>query len=159
MVMFSGVVEQAGQYSIELPTNIPHVTLPLPFLYESTGRERWQVGWKRPSQRRMVSARITVTKSKAEAVHIYGKSPSCGSQPGQKARLQLQHGTIQPALRQKIQHHDCHRRWQVHGHRAQRFLITHQQQTAKLRLQGLKTNGAFSRIGKRPVDLNQNSHS
>lgn len=35
----SGVAEQAGQYTIGLPANIPHVTLPLPFLYESTGVE------------------------------------------------------------------------------------------------------------------------
>lgn len=38
-VTLSGVAEQAGQYSIGLPPNIPHVTLPLPFLYESTGVE------------------------------------------------------------------------------------------------------------------------
>lgn len=38
-VTLSGVAEQAGQYSIGLPANIPHVTLPLPFLYESTGVE------------------------------------------------------------------------------------------------------------------------
>jgi type I restriction enzyme R subunit len=35
----SGVAEQAGQYSIGLPEAIPHVTLPLPFLYETTGVE------------------------------------------------------------------------------------------------------------------------
>jgi type I restriction enzyme R subunit len=38
-VTLSGVAEQAGMYSIGLPANIPHVTLPLPFLYESTGVE------------------------------------------------------------------------------------------------------------------------
>ncbi len=40
-VTLSGVAEQAGQYSIGLPANIPHVTLPLPFLYESTGVETY----------------------------------------------------------------------------------------------------------------------
>ena len=35
----SGVAEQAGRYSVGLPANVPHVTLPLPFLYESTGVE------------------------------------------------------------------------------------------------------------------------
>src|SRR5512136_1917074 len=35
----SGVAEQAGQYAVGLPANIPHVTLPLPFQYESTGVE------------------------------------------------------------------------------------------------------------------------
>jgi type I restriction enzyme R subunit len=35
----SGVAEQAAKYSVGLPANIPHVTLPLPFLYESTGVE------------------------------------------------------------------------------------------------------------------------
>ena len=35
----SGVAEQAGSYVIGLPQNIPHVTLPLPFQYESTGVE------------------------------------------------------------------------------------------------------------------------
>jgi type I restriction enzyme, R subunit len=32
----SGVAEQAGHYVVGLPHNIPHVTLPLPFQYEST---------------------------------------------------------------------------------------------------------------------------
>lgn len=35
----SGVAEQAGNYVTGLPPNIPHVTLPLPFQYESTGVE------------------------------------------------------------------------------------------------------------------------
>jgi len=35
----SGVAEQAGGYVAGLPQNIPHVTLPLPFQYESTGVE------------------------------------------------------------------------------------------------------------------------
>jgi type I restriction enzyme R subunit len=35
----SGVAEQAGGYATTLPANIPHVSLPLPFLYESTGVE------------------------------------------------------------------------------------------------------------------------
>jgi len=38
-VTLSGVVDQAAKYSVGLPSNIPHVTLPLPFLYESTGVE------------------------------------------------------------------------------------------------------------------------
>jgi type I restriction enzyme R subunit len=37
----SGVADQAGRYSVGLPENIPHVTLPLPFLYESTGVETY----------------------------------------------------------------------------------------------------------------------
>lgn len=35
----SGVAEQAGNYVVGLPANIPHVALPLPFQYESTGVE------------------------------------------------------------------------------------------------------------------------
>src|SRR5512147_2372036 len=35
----SGVAEQAGSYVVGLPANIPHMTLPLPFQYESTGVE------------------------------------------------------------------------------------------------------------------------
>ena len=35
----SGVAEQAAQYVVGLPQNIPHVTLPLPFQYKSTGVE------------------------------------------------------------------------------------------------------------------------
>src|SRR5688500_11908792 len=35
----SGVAEQAGNYVVGLPQNIPHVILPLPFQYESTGIE------------------------------------------------------------------------------------------------------------------------
>jgi type I restriction enzyme R subunit len=38
-VTLSGVAQQAAKYSAGLPANIPHVTLPLPFLYESTGVE------------------------------------------------------------------------------------------------------------------------
>jgi type I restriction enzyme R subunit len=35
----AGVAEQAATYAVGLPDHIPHVTLPLPFLYESTGVE------------------------------------------------------------------------------------------------------------------------
>ncbi len=38
-IPLAGVAEQAGGYAVGLPANIPHVTLPLPFLYESTGVE------------------------------------------------------------------------------------------------------------------------
>lgn len=37
----SGVADQAAKYSAGLPDNIPHVTLPLPFLYETTGVETY----------------------------------------------------------------------------------------------------------------------
>ncbi|MFQ5578293.1 MAG: DEAD/DEAH box helicase family protein, partial [Anaerolineae bacterium] len=40
-VTLSAVADQAARYSEGLPPNIPHVTLPLPFLYESTGRETY----------------------------------------------------------------------------------------------------------------------
>src|SRR5690242_18247699 len=40
-VTLSGVADQAAKYSVGLPSNIPHVTLPLPFLYASTGVERF----------------------------------------------------------------------------------------------------------------------
>jgi type I restriction enzyme, R subunit len=35
----SGVAEQAGEYALRFPPEIPNVGLPLPFLYESTGVE------------------------------------------------------------------------------------------------------------------------
>ncbi len=38
-VTLSGVADQASNYAVGLPANIPHVTLPLPFVYESTGVE------------------------------------------------------------------------------------------------------------------------
>ena len=38
-VTLAAVAEQAGTYATGLPANIPHVSLPLPFLYESTGVE------------------------------------------------------------------------------------------------------------------------
>ena len=38
-IPLSAVAEQAGGYAVGLPANIPHVELPLPFLYESTGVE------------------------------------------------------------------------------------------------------------------------
>jgi type I restriction enzyme R subunit len=37
----SGVAEQAARYSVGLLPSVPHVTLPLPFLYESTGVETY----------------------------------------------------------------------------------------------------------------------
>ena len=37
----SHVADQAARYSVGLPQNIPHITLPLPFLYESTGVETY----------------------------------------------------------------------------------------------------------------------
>jgi type I restriction enzyme R subunit len=37
----SGVAEQSGKYITSLPPNIPHVQLPLPFAYESTGIETY----------------------------------------------------------------------------------------------------------------------
>lgn len=38
-IPLSSVAEQASRYTTGLPTSIPHVTLPLPFMYESTGVE------------------------------------------------------------------------------------------------------------------------
>jgi type I restriction enzyme, R subunit len=38
-VTLSGVAEQTGDYATGLPPEIPHVSLPLPFQYESTGVE------------------------------------------------------------------------------------------------------------------------
>lgn len=38
-IPLAGVAEQAASYAHGLPANIPHVQLPLPFLYESTGVE------------------------------------------------------------------------------------------------------------------------
>jgi type I restriction enzyme R subunit len=38
-IPLAGVAEQAASYAVGLPANIPHVSLPLPFLYESTGVE------------------------------------------------------------------------------------------------------------------------
>ncbi len=38
-VTLAGVAEQAASYSVGLPPNVPHVSLPLPFMYESTGVE------------------------------------------------------------------------------------------------------------------------
>ncbi len=35
----SGVAEEAGNYFVGLPQNIPHVTLPLRFQYKSAGAE------------------------------------------------------------------------------------------------------------------------
>ena len=40
-VTLSVVADQAARYSVGLPKDIPHITLPLPFLYESTGQETY----------------------------------------------------------------------------------------------------------------------
>jgi type I restriction enzyme R subunit len=47
----SAVKDQAGRYSSGLPANIPHVTLPLPFLYESTGIETYFSDQRDPEPR------------------------------------------------------------------------------------------------------------
>ena len=47
----SGVADQAGRYSVGLPPNIPHVTLPLPFMYESTGVETYFCDQRDPQPR------------------------------------------------------------------------------------------------------------
>jgi len=47
----SAVSEQAGRYSVGLLPNIPHVTLPLPFLYESTGVETYFCDQRDPTPR------------------------------------------------------------------------------------------------------------
>jgi type I restriction enzyme R subunit len=47
----SAVKDQAGKYSIGLPPDIPHVTLPLPFLYESTGVETYFSDQRDPEPR------------------------------------------------------------------------------------------------------------
>lgn len=38
-ITLAGVADQAADYTVGLPANIPHVSLPLPFMYESTGIE------------------------------------------------------------------------------------------------------------------------
>lgn len=38
-IPLAGVADQAASYTVGLPPNIPHVHLPLPFMYESTGVE------------------------------------------------------------------------------------------------------------------------
>jgi type I restriction enzyme R subunit len=47
----SAVKDQARKYSIGLPPNISHVTLPLPFLYESTGVETYFSDQRDPEPR------------------------------------------------------------------------------------------------------------
>ncbi len=40
-IPLAGVAEQAGDYAVGLPSNIPHVSMLLPFVYESTGVETY----------------------------------------------------------------------------------------------------------------------
>ncbi len=47
----SGVADQAGKYSVGLPPTIPHVTLPLPFMVESTGVETYFCDRRDPEPR------------------------------------------------------------------------------------------------------------
>ena len=64
----SGVAEQAGRYSTGLPPNVPHVTLPLPFLYESTGVETYFRDERDPQPRsRLVGGAVDVEA--VQAVH------------------------------------------------------------------------------------------
>lgn len=50
-VTLSGVAEQSGGYLTALPPNIPHVELPLPFAYESTGVETFFRSLRDPAPR------------------------------------------------------------------------------------------------------------
>jgi type I restriction enzyme R subunit len=47
----SKVEEQSGKYTVGLPKNLPHVHLPLPFAYESTGIETYFRDNRDPSPR------------------------------------------------------------------------------------------------------------
>jgi len=47
----SGVAEQSGKYALGLPDNIPHVGVPLPFSYESTGSETFFRDLRDPDSR------------------------------------------------------------------------------------------------------------
>ena len=40
-ITLAGVSEQTASYSVSLPADIPHVKAPLPFAYESTGKETY----------------------------------------------------------------------------------------------------------------------
>jgi type I restriction enzyme R subunit len=66
-VTLSGVADQGAKYSVELPTNIPHLTLPLPFLYESTGVETYFRDERDPETR---SRRVSVVGAVEAAVEV-----------------------------------------------------------------------------------------
>ena len=50
-VLLAEVSNQAARYAVGLPANIPHVTFPLPFLYESTGVETFFSDLRDPESR------------------------------------------------------------------------------------------------------------
>ena len=59
----SSVAEQSGKYLVGFPQNLPHVTEPLPFAYESTGIETFFPRLKRPRPTLPPSIRLSPTRN------------------------------------------------------------------------------------------------
>lgn len=69
-----GVAEQSRKYLTGLPEEIPHVTLPLPFAYESTGVETYFRGLRDPAVR---SGRCSVSTRLRPCQSGWGRRTPC----------------------------------------------------------------------------------
>lgn len=71
-VTLSGVADQSGSYLAGLPPDIPHIHLPLPFAYESTGVETYFRDARDPEPR----SRRVFTFHRPETLRDWGRQPS-----------------------------------------------------------------------------------
>jgi type I restriction enzyme R subunit len=82
----SGVAEQSGKYITSLPPNIPHVQLPLPFAYESTGIETFFRDIRDPEPR---SRRVFAFHQADTLHHWLGQEDTLRARLGHMAPLIL----------------------------------------------------------------------
>src|SRR3990170_3311336 len=80
----SGVAEQAADYAVNLPPSIPHVSLPLPFLYESSGVETFFRDNRDPEPR---SRRLFAFHRPETLVEWVEEGPSSRSEATLRRRL------------------------------------------------------------------------
>jgi len=80
----SGVAEQAADYAVNLPPSIPHVSLPLPFLYESSGVETFFRDNRDPEPR---SRRLFAFHRPETQVEWVEEGPSSRSEATLRRRL------------------------------------------------------------------------
>ena len=90
----SGVAEQAASYVTGLPQNIPHVTLPLPFQYESTGVEKLFRDNRDPSPR----SRRVFAFHRPETLQDWLTVGTDGVRPNEEGRM-----PSAPTLRGRLQ--------------------------------------------------------
>jgi type I restriction enzyme R subunit len=88
----SGVAEQSGRYALGFPDNIPHVSVPLPFSYESTGSETFFRDMRDPDPR-------------SRRVFAFHKPEMLREWLSQDVTLRARLGTMSPLIKEGLR--DC----------------------------------------------------